>query len=168
MALTIEVDIRQEDFAEYTKFVQGRQVSQGIYSGFFVFLITALVAIHYALGPNLPVLAASAVATLAAMTLLSTALSGQMQPVENGFVLGRKTFETEQDGLRVRSEKSDTLFYWSSFEAFAATDDEFYLFLEPIAGLILPRRDLTPTDEDSLLAVLRERCPQLSDDLRNC
>ncbi|MGB0843575.1 MAG: YcxB family protein [Alphaproteobacteria bacterium] len=66
-------------------------------------------------------------------------VSKALLPSENGLVLGRRTYEIEEDGLVVSQDGTQQAFMWSSINEVVEDDNSVYLFVDKNMAHIFPK-----------------------------
>lgn len=151
--MNISTNITQEDYTAFVKHV-ARSVS--VASGDRTVRMFIAIAVGLGIGFALSLLhVASHPEALAGMlcgafgssfllmTLISSTSRRQMQrmrPAEHGYILGSQETSLEDEGIRQKSAYHQAIFQWSLVRAIAMTDQHVFVMVDPVAGIILPKR----------------------------
>ena len=86
------------------------------------------------------------VALIAVVTMpyLSQASMCKLMLLPDGAFLSRQTVTLSSDAIRVASVRGDTILPWSGVLALAEDDVNYYLFIDAMQALILPRAAIAP------------------------
>ena len=97
----------------------------GVAVGFIVLVITVLAFLKSPLPGNIWFTISLALfACFVSMLIQMTSISKALLPSENGLVLGRRTYEIEEDGLVVSQEGTQQAFMWSSIIEVVEDEEE--------------------------------------------
>ena len=61
-------------------------------------------------------------------------------PAEDGFILGRRSVEVDEAGIRVISELHESFYHWSAVRNVGVTDQHLFVMVDSSAGIIVPLR----------------------------
>lgn len=165
--LTFTSSLEPADWRRFSQFVLRRSLSVRIANVVFLVLWAGAVCGSLYVVPDLAIVVVltmtfSLVIFIAWRVVFARALRLRC----SGYVLGEKTIFIDAQGIHAKSDKAESLYYWSALESAAVTEHLLILFLEPAVGLIIPRRALHPEDFHTLILLIRQYCPRLEADLR--
>jgi hypothetical protein len=158
--MSIKTDISQEDYTAFVKHVartlsaaRGDRIVR-IFIGICVGLGVGFVlsGLHLRFSPRiLPAMVFGAVAGAFLLMVFVTDVSRRqmqrMRPTEDGYIIGPQEVFLEDEGLRQRSGRHQSVFQWSLVRAVAVTEQHVFVMVDSIAGIILPRRAFTSDAE---------------------
>ncbi len=151
--MNIKTDITQEDYTAFVKHV-ARTVSAA--PGDRVVRMLIGIAVGLGIGFALSLLHLSSQPTFLAAMLCGALAGGfllivvigdisrrqmqRMRPAEDGYIVGAQEVFIEEEGIRQRSSRHQSVFQWPLIRAVAVTDQHVFVMVDRIAGIILPRR----------------------------
>ncbi len=69
-------------------------------------------------------------------------------PKDNGSFLGKKVYEFSEDYISFRDKDSDGRFQWKAIKSFEEDSKAFYLYLDTIMALLIPKRHFMDKSEE--------------------
>ncbi|MFQ3249278.1 MAG: hypothetical protein ACI9O6_001082 [Glaciecola sp.] len=74
-------------------------------------------------------------------------LQRQMQPKEDGIMLGDKTIEISEEGIRETQTLTQSFYSWTCVESVEENKGDLYLFLDNTLALIIPKTAFSSVKE---------------------
>lgn len=153
--MEIAVTIVKEDFEAFLANVTAH-FKKAAKAPTWVFVLVFVVVLGSLLGGDfidLPTLFGTLAFVWLVAWLLIRAHGVQMLPAEDGWALGPARLFLDEDGIHETREHGEQHLHWGAVRALRETEDHFFLMIDDIAGLIVPKRDL-PGDDVGRLRML--------------
>lgn len=170
--MEFEVTLIPSDYRAYSAFAQRLATSGGakprnrVWGWVIGFLLGlaggAVIAVLVALVPwlDLGSLMIGAGMALIVLALVAHRLQRRMMPKEGSAVLGRKTVVLSDEWVRVDAELGTSYIRWSYIRGVYEMPEHVYLIIEPINGVILPRREFeNPETLTAIVEYVKQRIP---------
>ena len=162
--MDIEVTISRTDFLELNKFVHFRNRLKRSF-GIATFFIIVWLFILNKNGPfNILSILVQLIVFYAAWGLLIFLLRQltiwkiKKYPDENGALLGKKTYQLSDEGIREITDNSETLTKWKGIQRIEETNEYVFVFVDRIAAYIFPKREFKSKEElGQFLETLKEK-----------
>ena len=94
--------------------------------------------------PTIIVMASFFLLVLATTFILLLRTQALLLPAEGGVLLGRRTYQLTEEGIRETSSSVDSLTRWSGVRGLEETDHHLFVMVDTCAALIIPKRSLVP------------------------
>jgi hypothetical protein len=110
---------------------------------------------------DIPTSVASILAVLAWVVVIGRANSRAVAPAPDGVLLEPSELTVEDEGLRDRGPRAESLFRWPAVRQVAVTDRHVFIMFDRVLGLIVPRYCFADAAaEEEFLREVRRRCPE--------
>jgi hypothetical protein len=172
--MSIKTEVTQKDYQAFVKHV-ARMVSAS--SGSKIVRLFISIAFGLALALALSLLKVAARPTffwalicgalfggLVLMSFVAYVSRQQMQrmrPVDDWLIVGAHEVFLEEEGIRQRSRRHQSVYQWSLVRAVALTEQHMFVMVDRIAGIILPRRAFaSEAEREQFLSEIERRSGQ--------
>lgn len=174
--MKIHCDITLDDYKAFLKYVLAKALKSRAYKTQWLLIVFAfpiilgVVAGNVAPAKNDSALRmlligfAFGVAIFYALAIsLARIQRRRLVPSPDGYVLGPLDVEILDEGIRLTSQRHESLFHWTLVSGPEITKDHIFIMLEPIAGIIIPLRSFkSDADREQFLAEIRSRAKRVS------
>jgi hypothetical protein len=160
--MNIQIDITKQDFAAFCRFVARSKIrahwlarwitAVAVATGIGLALYWSGLVIH---GPSF---VAGFMAVILWFMIISRIQVFRIGPADDGFILGKRSIEVVEAGIRVTAELHESLYRWSAVRNIGVTDQHLFVMVDSSAGIIVPLRAFSSESErEQFVGVIRAK-----------
>jgi YcxB-like protein len=162
---TVARELEADDYRAFAAYVAKTARGPGPAWGLMVLALLAAAAYGLFLlvgwDVDLPTCLATFAVVLFWAIIVGRAHGRAVAPAEDGLLLEPSELVVDDDGIRDRGPRAESLFRWPAVRQVAVTDRHIFVMFDRVLGLIVPRYCFADeAAENEFLREVRRRCPE--------
>jgi hypothetical protein len=163
--VTVARELEADDYRAFAAFVA--RSARGPSATRALLVLALLAAAAYGLflvvgwDVDLPTCLATFAVALFWMIIVGRAHGRSVVPAADGLLLEPSELVVDDEGIRDRGPRAESLFRWAAVRRVGVTDRHIFIMFDRVMGLILPRYCFADeAAENEFLREVRRRCPE--------